>query len=331
MQTLLCSEYEILLISDEPLQSVFELTEELHLSQARVLVTRSRGVNHSRNLGLTQARGKFVYFLDDDCELLNPNTLALGLKFLLGHERLAGVGGDYILPADANTIERVYHAISANWFSQQRVRVMEYAGAPLKERGLTAIPVRAGHNTNLDSETNQLYGGNAFYNKQAIGDLCFDPRIVFGGAEEEFNLQVLKKNLRLAYVAEMSVQHNLRMGLKDLFRKAYLQGFWYSDRVTRYPELLHNTAALVSPADKGMFSVLHLLYQLIFYWGRIVQQGDGSPWPVFKITCQTLWLYVVRIYFSHLWKPLRTANFPFRKILYMSRYQYETRLKRFTR
>jgi succinoglycan biosynthesis protein ExoA len=91
-------------------------------SRLEILVVRGTQPSAQRNLAAREARGEWIYFLDDDSD---PDTgnLRRGLAHGMRPE-VAMVGGPTRCPADAPTRERLFQAVMGSWaaFGPSRAR-----------------------------------------------------------------------------------------------------------------------------------------------------------------------------------------------------------------
>ncbi|MEG1572879.1 MAG: glycosyltransferase family A protein [Bacteroidales bacterium] len=105
-QDLITSDFEILLIENNSQDSTLECAQTLQKQYAKlsILQQKTQGVSASRNMGIRQAQGKFLLFVDADDYLL-PHTLKNALRLAdtqnldllyFAHQRNKG----YILPTE---------------------------------------------------------------------------------------------------------------------------------------------------------------------------------------------------------------------------------------
>lgn len=157
------------------------------------------GVNRARNLGLSKAQGKYLFFLDDDCFVSRPQYLKKGIELLERWPEVSAVGGPYTLRAKSNLVEQVYNSICRQWL-EDSVR-------------------KSGYTVNL-------VGGNMVFRRSVFaGDLRFNEEIVFGGAETELHARLVQQGYRLRYEPNFTVEHHLHLNLQQFFFKAFWQGF----------------------------------------------------------------------------------------------------------
>ncbi len=156
------------------------------------------GVNRARNLGVNNAQGAFLVFLDDDCYLNHKDYLSRTLKQLKRWPEISAIGGPYTLPAKSNSMEQTYNSICRHWL-ESSVRKSHY--------------------------TINLVGGNMIFRQSVFSNgLRFNEDITFGGAETDFNIRLVKLGHRLKYDPNLSVEHRLHLNLKTFFTKAFWPG-----------------------------------------------------------------------------------------------------------
>lgn len=77
-------DYEVLIVSPDPITS--------DGPEIKVILQRGEGLANARNLGLREARGEIILFLDDDVEL-QDNYLSGLNNIMREHPEIAGTGG----------------------------------------------------------------------------------------------------------------------------------------------------------------------------------------------------------------------------------------------
>lgn len=338
-QDLAEDKYELLVISENYLPLVDKLILEHDFLNFKYLQTGRRGVNYSRNMGLEHASGEFIYFLDDDCELIRSQQLNLIVDQLTNTPNIDGIGGAYILGPDAGIFEKAYHAVAETWFQQHFLHGVY---------------------------TDRLFGGNAAYNLRAIGKLRFDERIRFGGAEEEFNAQLVRLGHKLLADEKLSVRHNVKVSFIQFFKKAALQGFWHGERSERLPSMpIAKTKFFEANKNSAVaLRIAILIYRGIFrfaadlkgsksVWRWVVQIVFITPARIFneifepKLKIMRVYYGALRVYYNFMlpayykslhfyhelksfikrqkanltWRVLWPLSYPFRKIYYFFDYQ----------
>ncbi|MBK8201951.1 MAG: glycosyltransferase [Bdellovibrionales bacterium] len=194
-------EFEILIISNLPDPSLRKQIEKQ--IDGRLLYdffeVGELGVNRARNLGISKAKGKFLFFLDDDCFANQTFYLKKGIELLRRWPEASAVGGPYSLGPKSSTIEQVYNSICRQWL-ENSVR-------------------KSGYTVNL-------VGGNMVFHATVFSSgLRFNESIVFGGAETELNSRLVQQGYRLKYDPNYSIEHRVHLTLRTFFSKAFWQGF----------------------------------------------------------------------------------------------------------
>lgn len=109
---------EIIIVDDgsknpQPLKN---LADEFSCSLSRL--EKNVGPSLARNIGAAKAKGEFLWFLDSDCEIENPELLTVMIMVLKKDPKLAGVGGEAV--KIGNMLYLVYQQHLPNWMPLTR-------------------------------------------------------------------------------------------------------------------------------------------------------------------------------------------------------------------
>lgn len=221
---------------------------------ARIFSNEIVGANRARNCGIENASGEIVVFLDDDCEAIRPNFLQAHWDLHLERADVAGIGGNYLLPEDADKWARLY-------FQQQQLWIM---GGE-----------RPGYFSDL------ILGGNFSVKRQKLGALRFANDLVYGGTETDFVFLLAANGRTVIFSEDPKVVHHVKVGAWGLFRKALLQGmgakslqqkkYYGVVRTIRSNSEVHE----IVEEEKSFYSGL---YRFFFQLGYLVGNKSGKSW-----------------------------------------------------
>lgn len=245
-QTLPKKEYEVILVSHEPLQ--LELGENF-ISK----VISAKDPSSKRNAGAKMARGPVLAFIDDDA-WAREDWLESGLKYLKDHGDAAGVGGPHLVPRDADFREKASDVIAnsrffgnghGNWPEMQ----------PQK---------RAPHGV--------VNTCNCFVRKDVFETVGgFNEVIGLGGEDTEFFFRAShQRNHKFGYTWKVVVYHPPRKIGMALFRQRYM------NRVQNGRMLwVHPSIYLSRPTFSiGLFGITLFLVASAF-WPMVFPVGLG--------------------------------------------------------
>jgi hypothetical protein len=163
------------------------------------LYNETANVNKARNLGLAATKHNVVFFMDDDCELVNTFTLAFHLSEHAKDAGLFALGGGYSLSIQASYWDELYNSIQMSWLLSGKQGPSSY--------------------------TQHLLGGNFSFKKEylKLNELKFDERISYGGSEHQLFVQAVQKQLRIQ-LCNVDVRHNTQESFKKICYKIFRQG-----------------------------------------------------------------------------------------------------------
>jgi glycosyltransferase involved in cell wall biosynthesis len=186
---------EILIVENPPTGVASCLSVEFPLLNLRVLQSQA-GVNRARNEGLHQSRGKLIFFLDDDCWVSNTEFFKIHKLAHQSYPEMFAIGGFYKNVNFESPLAKAYGNIQRNWLLSNRL--------------------------DLTGECSALLGGH-FSIKKSSKLPAFDENIKYGGAETEFFFRLKMNGYRFLLI-DLSIEHEPKLTLFSLLRKARLQG-----------------------------------------------------------------------------------------------------------
>ena len=225
-------QFEALVVSNLPDANVQRLVEELSAQGlvCRYLCVGQVGVNRARNLGLTAACGEIVYFLDDDCELIDRAHLSRLANYHRVRPDATGIGGRYRLMAAAKEMLPAQEVTAAPSLDAVSSPALGYVDAWLDRWQLD------------EHRCYQLIGGNMSFKRAHLENLRFDARNAFGGTEIAWNCELINRQHGLLTYRDLDVAHFSRVSMASMLGKAWRQG-WQAAR-RQHLQLFYNAAAL---------------------------------------------------------------------------------------
>ena len=153
------------------------------------------GSNRARTLGYLKSKGRWLWFIDDDC--LFPKNIDLKLLAdITSTAQVDAYAGAYLAPSNLTPTEKAYFTLSDCW--QQLCFTSGFAF---------------------------LLGGNCLIRKEFISETSWPQNISYGGAELALNIELSKNNARVLHEPRISLIHNIKIkNLNELSRKGAHQG-----------------------------------------------------------------------------------------------------------
>jgi glycosyltransferase involved in cell wall biosynthesis len=160
------------------------------------IIALASGANAARNAGIGLAKGKILYFLDDDCLLPDDLWLVRAYDAFQRFKDAMAIGGGY-LRKNNDDLYAVCRNELDNFYLEQ--------------------------NSIGEHRTTALLGGASGYRKEVFQSYgYFDEAIRYGSAETELNDRILQRGGKLYFLAELSTEHApLKRSVS-----AYLYGSW---------------------------------------------------------------------------------------------------------
>ena len=196
---------EVLLIvrgGDKATRNFLKTLDRQKLS-LRVSTVAVRGIASARNVGLDEAKGDIIVFIDDDA-VPRTDWLARLEKYYLADPKIGGVGGrDFI-----------YQNGKLQKGAKKIVGKIQWWGRTVGNHHLGVGKPR---------EVDILKGVNMSYRKEAIADIRFDRRLlgssVHPGHEIDFCCYIKSKGYKLIYDPEVSVDHYIAERIDEEYKR----------------------------------------------------------------------------------------------------------------
>ena len=189
--------FEVLIICNPKNRKFKNLLFDKFYHQIIYFETDNTGVNIARNLGWDQSSGEIVYFLDDDCKIPHKHHFAQRIQYHDQQKDLAILGAGYSSNQHTNRLGQRYNELVNYW-------IKTHCNTP----GGVLSP-----------------GGNLSLRKSLFSpQQRFNPSISYGGSETEFLLRIQNENLKVKSDPFFLIEHSCRPTVRQIFRKAWLQG-----------------------------------------------------------------------------------------------------------
>ena len=243
---ILPEEYEILVIDDgsvDDTRSVVETFNSSKVSTGYIRLQKNYGPSTARNVGILAARGDFICFTDDDCEV-PPNWISSFQQAFEENPEIAGVGGWY--QTNENIDESIFD------------RYMYWYSLPTATTNVKSATM--GYNACGNS-------ANVCYRREvllAVGG--FNPVFRYP-AVEDWELKVrLHKNLFSLLAKPPPVRHRKRLTFSSYARAVILRGW---GRFLLYK--IHG----IMPFYYNI-TLINLTVLTIQHWRKLLTNLDGT-------------------------------------------------------
>lgn len=285
-----------------------------------IFITQVQSANIARNMGIRRARGEFIFFIDDDCIIQNPQYIKRMTSFLENHGDVDAVGGHYLLDESYSqrTIDKTYARLAQQWLEQ-------------------AADPETGH-------TQYLIGGNCCYRSKLFREgFVFDPSMSFGGTETSLNSLLISRNKKLVFLFDNPLIHRFRISIFNFLKKAYLQGQGKAHNIRNNKLVVISPRKLLKSEFKNIYtSAYDYFFHLGFHSlergraldlkGRLMQKLEIFLFPprvqTFFRRCYAHLIHLIHV--SHMisiWFYYQVLYKIYCKMYYMSEYHWRVYLR----
>jgi cellulose synthase/poly-beta-1,6-N-acetylglucosamine synthase-like glycosyltransferase len=212
--------YSVVIACDRTDKKLGSLESLLHLPQedrpSEILLSMGRNPSQQRNLGVQACKSPFVYFLDDDSEVIAGTP-----RHLVSHfedDRTAVAGGPNLCRPDASAFEKTISAVLASWLGSFKVRSRYAAIGSVKEATEKELILC---NMMVRRETFTAEGG---FRKD-----------LYPNEENEFLNRLLHSQFRLVYDPSAAVFRPRRKSLWAFCYQAFRYGRGRAQQIRVYP------------------------------------------------------------------------------------------------
>lgn len=226
-QTYPKDKYETIVVDDGSTDRTREVVENLAKRAEPIIkyfYQKNQGQASARNLGIENAKGEIIGFIDDDC-IASKNWI-INLTEKYSDEKVGGVGGK-IVGYNLKTLSEKYIEKSS-YLSHEKYGYY-FATA------------------------NASYRKEIFQKVGAFDEFCSDKADT---SDVDISIRVLKKGYSIEYSAEAIVYHKHPSSIRGLLRRSYLSGIGLMKLTKKY-ELPHSPLYLI------LWKLQIILYNLI--------------------------------------------------------------------
>ncbi len=188
-------DFEIILVLEENTSKKFPKT--------RIIVTGKASPAEARNIGVRNAKGEIIAFIDDDA-YPETNWLEIAAKDLKD-ENLVAVGGPRLVPKNATFFQRVSNKVYELSSGKTGIR---YSGSG-KRKEIDDWP------------TCNFFARKADFLK--VGG--FDSQY-WGGEDTQVCYSLLKTGKKMIYNPQLIIYHHPRKTLKQHLKQTFFWGMW---------------------------------------------------------------------------------------------------------
>ncbi|MHB8379032.1 MAG: glycosyltransferase [Acidimicrobiales bacterium] len=279
--------FEILVINDASTDATVEIASRPSVRLIDLGVNRGHG--HTLNVGLAEARGKYMAMMDDDCVPHQRWIQQLGVAWNSVGPDVTMIGG-LVEPFETDTFNRRYVAFRRP-LRHQEAQVSEDAGLWTRLRYQLSPP-------DMRPEPRPVYftvGANMSVRVQSareVGGFSETP----GSGEEESLARPLRSRfgpLTVQLFPGIVMRHNFHPLLRDTFRRSRSYGRasgreWVRDRdipsiapLLPCATIVAALVAVVSPLTSLAVLILapYVLYRRWFRWLRANGSGEAVVYP----------------------------------------------------
>ena len=202
---------------------VLDSLKEAHYDKKEIQIVIKKGLNPSknRNLGVREAKGEILAFIDDDA-IVDKDLFKNAEAFFSMHKEIDLVGGPQLTPENDGFFAKTSGLILENYF------------------GTSSMSCRYKRcDENLNAHETFITSANCFIRRKSfLKTSGFNPGL-YPGEDPELYARAKKSGFKLAYVPELVVFHKRRpsygLFMKQFFRYGLVR--LKKERINRTPLL----------------------------------------------------------------------------------------------
>lgn len=204
-QTVQREEYEIIIIDDESTDNTPEIVSDFIGKHADISILYRRvehgGEARGRNIGIREARGKYIFFTDDDC-VVPPNWIEHFADIYGRHPEIAGVGGTSVAPPELLAKNKIIQYRDLKMFIHRTLDTIDRSSSSF------IMHTGVGNTANMSYRRDVLLGAGGFDERQNFS----------GSVDFELKNRIMNRGLKLYYTPLHTLHLKEYKTVKDLFR-----------------------------------------------------------------------------------------------------------------
>ncbi len=266
-----------IIIAAPPKQEVLQSVESLKQLSSQsgfveLIISRGKMPSIQRNVAVKQARGEWLYFLDDD-SMVSESSWKRVVEWM-NHKDAVVVGGPNLCPADSSFIQSLFALLMGSWLTF----------GPSRARYLGIGSVRR-------STEKELILCNLMIRKRAFEEAGGFDEALYPNEENALMESIEKAGGAVYYDPDLQVERYPRDTLGRFLFMLYRYGCGRAQQLKRHPgfgSLLNLIPALFC---------FHIIVTLMLFGGGLVEPTSFSG----KILLVPLLLYGLAIMFQTVW------------------------------
>ena len=268
------TDFEVIVVDDNSSDGTKDAVEQKYGGRVTVIHNKSNiGPAASRNLGLENAGGEYIAFIDSDC-IASRRWLEGAVSILEKNAEIACVGGPIINP-NKSVLSKTNHLLEFREYSHK------------KSRKVRMLPT-----------------ANAVYKKDILREVGLFNEKLRRTEDVDLSWRVKKTGRGLIYSPTVMVYHKTKGGWSSITRKQFLMGRWFYVVRRMHPDIPLNLPknkllllaltplyyiassirSLFPLPDKRMLLQLPLIIPLVFFfrlffWAGVISQCFSKKAP----------------------------------------------------
>lgn len=213
-QNLGLSAFEVIAVNDDKKRKLTKNQLSYRGHNLYILNSGGVGAGMARNRGISIAKGKIIYFVDDDC-IPEKNNLSLIADFFKSNPKIAGVGGTIL-------------SYKPQSFTQKYISAKRLLGKPVQDK--------KGNITTLIT-ANAAYRRKIIKNVGGFSEYFYQYKVAYGGEDIDLTFKIKGLGGKFAYLPNLVVFHEHRKSLKSFIKQhiAYGRGAYLFTRMRNVP------------------------------------------------------------------------------------------------